>query len=270
MATRMPRGAFPVRRSDLAAAEPYRPQSGAEVFVPSGRFPSPNQELAVAEPYKSAGAPPKSFLALPVRIAPWEQENLNNSAWAEEAFAKACAAPKIFISPTLVLQAARECGSSNFAEFMQTRGFQMDGRAYLDGRFYSVGWTDEEALNSAIANVGPVKIGVSSANLVSGAQGGVTPGTSGWAVYGIPPSEPASYCASLCGYGALAALVDLFERKGVNVSLPLGMPSGLCYAMFVRSSVGIIDQRSLMDITGEAWLRNPATVVRNLNESPPG
>jgi hypothetical protein len=120
-------------------------------------------------------------------------------------------------------------------------------------------------LNGAIAHVGPLKIGVASANLTSGPRGQVTPGTSGWAIHGLPTGQPENHCASLCGYGPLAALVDLFERHGLKVDLPSGMPTGLCYAMFTWGSIGIVDRQSLMNITGEAWVRNPTTIVKNLS-----
>lgn len=171
----------------------------------------------------------------------------------------------MFIPPDVVLSTARECGLSNLAAFIQTHGFQMDRKAYLDGTFNSVDWTNAAALRAAIADVGPVKIGVASANLASGPQGQVTPGTSGWAIYGLPAGQPENHCASLCGYGPLAALVDLFGRHGVNVNLPRGMPMGLCYAMFTWGSIGIVDQQSLMNITSEAWVRNPTTIVKNLS-----
>ena len=265
MAPEMPRGAFPIRRSELAASEPYRPEAGAEIFVPSGEFPTPNQELAAAEPYRASGAAPESFIAWPIKIGFWGNDKVSNSSWAEEALAKACAEPKVSIPTDVVLFTSRECGSSNFAAFMQTHGFRMDRKAYLDGPFNSIDWTNAAALNGAIANVGPVKIGVASANLASGRQGQVTPGTSGWAIYGLPADQPENHCASLCGYGPLAALVDLFERHKVNVNLPSGMPTGLCYAMFTWGSIGIVDQRSLMNITGEAWVRNPTTIVKKLS-----
>ena len=227
MTTKMPRGAIPTPRSELAASEPYRPAAGAEIFVPSGEFPTPNHELAAAQPYKGGGTAPESFIAWPTGIGSWGNEKGSNSSWAEEAFAKACAEPKVFIPTDVVLFTSRECG--------------------------------------AIANVGPVKIGVASANLASGPQGQVTPGTIGWAIYGLPTGRPENHCASLCGYGPLAALVDLFERHGVNVNLPSGMPTGLCYAMFTWGSIGIVDRQSLMNITGEAWVRNPTTIVKNLS-----
>jgi hypothetical protein len=274
MSTRMPggaippprRGAIPTPRSELAASEPYRPEAVAEIFVPSGEFPTPNDELAAAQPFKAGSAAPESFIAWPTGIGSWGNEKATNSTWAEEAFAKACAKPSVFIPSDLVLLTSRECGSSNFAAFMQTHGFQMDRKAYLDGPFNSVNWTDTAALNSAIANVGPVKIGVASANLSSGSPGQVTPGTSGWAICDLPTGQPENHCASLCGYGPLAALVDLFERHGVNVNLPSRMPTGLCYAMFTWGSIGIVDRQSLMNITGEAWVRNPTTIVKNLSD----
>jgi len=267
MTRKMPRGAIPTPRSELAASEPYRPEAGKAIFVPSGEFPTPNHELAAAQPYRARGAAPESFVAWPIGIGLWENEKVSNSSWAEEAFAKACAEPKVLIPGDVVLLTSRECGSLNFASFMQTHGFQMDRKAYLDGPFNSVDWTNAAALNGAIANVGPVKIGVASANLDSGAkgpQGQVTPGTSGWAIYGLPAGQPEDHCAGLCGYGPLAALVDLFERHGVNVDLPSGMPTELCYAMFVCGSIGIVDQQSMANITGEAWVRNPTTIIKNL------
>ena len=264
MNTKMPRGAIPSPRSELAASEPYRPESAAEMFAPSGEFPTPNHELAAAQPYKAGGAAPESFLAWPIEIGFWGNEKARNSSWAEEAFAKASAEPKALIPTDVVLLTARECGSSNFAHFMQTHGFQMDGAAYLDGPFNKVDWTNTAALHGAIANLGPVKIGVVAAHLTSGPRGQVTPGTSGWAIYGLPTGQPGNHCASLCGYGPLAALVGLFERYGVNVDAPSGMPPGLCYAMFTWGSIGIVDHQSLMNITGEAWVRNPTTIVKKL------
>jgi hypothetical protein len=270
MNPQMPRGAIPTPRNELAASEPYRPESDAEIFVPSGAFATPNHELAAARPYQAGGTAPASFLAWPIAIGLWGNETpgsetAGQSMWAEEAFAKACAEPKVFVPAEVVLLAARQCGSSNFARFMQTRGFQTNGAAYLDGPFHSIDWTNIAALHSAIANVGPVKIGVASADLSSGTHGSVTPGTNGWAVYGLPADQTENHCASLCGYGPLAALVALFERNGINVNVPSGMPSGLCYAMFTWGSIGIVDQQSVMHITGEAWVRKPPTIVKPLS-----
>src|ERR1700722_7643334 len=153
MTMQMPRGAIPVQRSDLASSEPYRAEAGAQVFVPSD-FPAPNQELADAQPYRPDGAALESFLAWPIQIGFWGNDKVSNSIWAEEAFAKACVEPKVLLSSDAVLSAMQECGSSNFSEFVQTRGFQTDGKAYLDGPFQSINWKNAGALNGAIAKVG--------------------------------------------------------------------------------------------------------------------
>ena len=141
----------------------------------------------------------------------------------------------------------------------------MGAAAYLDGPFYSLNWTNTAVLNRAIVDTGPVKIGVAAADLATGLHGRVAPGRSGWAIYGLPPGQPENHCASLCGYGPLATLVALFDQHGVNVDVPSGMPAGLCYAMFTWGSLGIIDQQSLANITGEAWVRNPTTITKNLS-----
>jgi hypothetical protein len=269
MTDKMPRGAIRTPRSELASSEPYEPEADVEKFVPSGEIPTPNHELAAAQPFRAAGVAPGHFLAWPIRMGLWGNEKVG-STWAEEAFAKACADPPVFIPTDVVLLTSQECGSSNFATFMRTRGFRIGRTTYLNGPFNSVEWTNAMALNGAIASARSVKVGVASANLGCGPHGQVTPGVSGWAIYGLPTGEAENYCASLCGYGPLAKLVELFNRHEVNVNLPTGMPTGLCYAMFTWGSIGIIDRQSLMNITGEAWARNPTTIVKNLSGSRDG
>lgn len=263
MSMKMPRGAMPTPRNELAASEPYRPEGSLQIYIPSGAFPTPNQDLAAAPPYKPAGVSPGSFLAWPLAIDS-STGQLTNSIWAEEAFAKASVEPRTLIPRDAVDFAAQRCGLSNFAEFMQTHGFQMDGKAFLDGPFLAVDWTNTAVLNNAIANVGPVKIGVHMASLTTGPHGHLTPGHSGWGIHGLAASQPGNHCASLCGFGPLRELIELFRLHGIEVALPPGMPTGLCYAMFVDNSVGIIDRQSLINITGEAWLRNPTTIIKNL------
>lgn len=262
MTPEMPRGAIPARRSELAASESYGRDTASEV-VPSGDFPSPNDELAAAPPY-TGGPAPQSFLTWPVEFG-FEEKKEVGSVWIEEAFAKACAEPRLLVPIDVVTRHAQECGSSNFARFMQTHGFQLNGAAYLDGPFYSVNWTNAAILNNAICGHGPVKIGVGSDDFHSNSRGFVTSGTSGWAMYNYPKALPENHCASLCGYGNLADLVGLFQAHGVSVNAPPGMPTGICYAMFTRNSIGIIDQQSMFNMTYEAWVRNPVTIAKNLD-----
>src|SRR5580700_5123210 len=114
----MPRGAIPTPRSDLAASETYRPEAASEILVPSREFPTPNHELAAARPYITGIAAPENFIVWPIKIDFWGNDKINNSFWAEEAFAKACVEPKVFIPPDVVLFSSQECGSSNVAAYL--------------------------------------------------------------------------------------------------------------------------------------------------------
>ncbi len=145
---------------------------------------------------------------------------------------------------------------------MQRTGFPYNGKTYDDGPYQSVNWTNAAILHSAIYSHGPVKIGVGAEDFQSNPHGLVTPGTSGWAMYDYPKNQPEDHCVSLCGYGTLAELVGLFHRHNVTVHAPPGMPTGLCYAMFTWNSIGIIDQQSMLNMTHEAWIRIPVTIVR--------
>ena len=247
--------------------------------LPRGAFPSPRYELAAAMPHipdPKISVPP-SFLMWPVQMSSWNNYIYGDCVTAEEAFAKATAderephhrsVPRVFIPEATVVAWASAHGYLNGASLtavmrtMQTDGFPFDKKKYDDGPFNSVDWTNAAILHSAIHTHGPVKIGVGAEDFQSNANGSVTPGTSGWGMYNYAKNQPEDHCVSLCGFGDLAALVDHFKRHGVNVTLPAGMPSGLCYAMFTWNSIGIIDQQSMLNMTYEAWIRNPVTIIK--------
>ena len=137
----------------------------------------------------------------------------------------------------------------------RSSGFQPgDGNTYGDGPYMSVDWTNAAALQSAIA-VGPVKIGVAADQLENAVP---DPPTNGWFATGFQPDSNEDHCVSLCGYGTIAWLA---EQLGVSVPDGVdGTQPG--YALFTWSSIGIIDVPSLLAICGEAWLRNPVTVIQ--------
>jgi hypothetical protein len=80
-------------------------------------------------------------------------------------------------------------------------------------------------------------------------------------MYNYPPNEPEDHSVSICGYGTLGELVALFQQHNVTVHVPNGMPTGLCYAIFTWNSIGIIDQQSMLNMTDEAWIRIPVTII---------
>src|ERR1700728_153336 len=100
---RLPRGAIPSPRSDLAAAMPHVPDPKISV--------------------------PPSFLMWPVQMSSWNNYVYGDCVTAEEAFAKATAAPQTFIPNETVVQWANDNGFLHGASLtavmtkMQTDGF---------------------------------------------------------------------------------------------------------------------------------------------------
>ncbi len=238
--------------------------------LPRGAIQSPRYELAAAMPHvpDAAITVPESFLMWPVEMSSWNNYYYGDCVTAEEAFAKATAAPGVFISEATVVSWASEHGYLNGATLtavmrtMQTNGFLFNGKTYDDGPYNTVNWTNAAILNSAIFTHGPVKLGVGADDFQSNPHGLVTPGTSGWAMYNYPKNQPEDHCVSLCGYGTLPELVHLFQQHHVTVHAPPGMPAGLCYATFTWNSIGILDQQSMLNMTYEAWIRNPVTIIK--------
>jgi len=134
---------------------------------------------------------------------------------------------------------------------MQAGGFQPWGVTYDDGPYTGVDWTNEAVLQNAIS-IGPVKIGVASDQLENVVP---DPPSNGWLATGFQNDQNLDHCVSLCGYGPMGWLASQ-----LGGSIPDSAAPG--YAMFTWSSVGIIDQASVLAITGEAWLRTPTTVAK--------
>ena len=153
--------------------------------LPRGAIPSPRHELAAAMPHVPDAniAVPPSFLMWPVQMSSWNNYVYGDCVSAEEAFAKATAAPQTFIPEATVVAWATTHGYLNGATLtsvmttMQTNGFPFNKKTYDDGKFNSVNWTNPGILQSAIYSHGPVKIGVGAEDFQTNAHGKVTPGT---------------------------------------------------------------------------------------------
>jgi len=238
--------------------------------LPRGAIPSPRNELAAAMPHVPDAniAVPPSFLMWPVQMSSWNNYVYGDCVSAEEAFAKATAAPQTFIPEATVVAWAHQHGFLNGATLtsvmamMQQHGFPFNNKTYDDGPYLAVNWHNPGILNSAIYSHGPVKLGVGAEDFQTNPHGHVTPGTSGWAMYNYPKNLAEDHCVSLCGYGTLAELVGLFHQHNVVVHAPPGMYPGPSYAVFTWNSIGIIDQQSMLNMTYEAWIRNPVTIIK--------
>ena len=191
----------------------------------------------------------------------WGNDVHGDCVTAEEAFAKACNNPEIFISDNEVITWATSHGvleGANLVEvlqWMQSGGFSQSGFTYDDGPHFTVNWTDAATLQSAISE-GPVKIGVAANQLETAWRS--TGGRSGWFGLGFQRDTAEDHCVTLCGYGTIAWLA-----QQLHVQVPSGIDgSKPGYALFTWNTIGIIDQPSMLAITEEAWLRQPTTVIQ--------
>lgn len=230
--------------------------------------PTPRDIIEAAPKYvaDTQQALPTSYLVWPSQLSYWDNNVDGDCVTAEEAFAKILVAPYAFLSDGEVISWADQYNFENGANLydvmttMQTQGIHFNGGMLYDGSPSTVVWTDPQQLQSAIYNSGPVKMGVAAENFQSN-QHPVTPGKDGWALYGYPSGLAEDHCIGLCGYGSLSDLIGLFKSQGVNISQSSGMPGGTWYAAFTWNSVGIIDEQSLINMTGEAWVRSPVTTM---------
>jgi hypothetical protein len=225
-----------------------------------GGKPSPRHELAAAMPHIPLPQVPPNNLFFPPKISVWHNDLHGDCVTAEEAFAKACHSPEIFISDAEVQAWATKHGvydGANLIEvlrFMQKDGFTQSKSTYDDGAISSVNWTDAASLQSALCH-GPVKIGVAADQLHATCQAANF--KSGWVATGYKQDTNQDHCVSLCGYGTFAWLAG---QMGFN--LPAGIDQNQQgYAMFTWGSIGIVDIPSMIAITAEAWLRTPTTLV---------
>jgi hypothetical protein len=226
---------------------------------PRGAFPSPRYRLAAATPHIITGPTPPQVLYKPSKLSFWLNDKDGDCVTAEEAFAKACHQPEIFISDAEVEKWAKAHNVLNGANLvdvldaMTTTGFQQGGHTYDDGPHVAVDWTNTALLQNAIAH-GPVKIGVAADQLEATVP---NPPKNGWFATGFHQDTNEDHCVSLCGYGSfswLAGQLGVQVPQGVNGTTP-------GYGLFTWDSIGIIDNPSMVAITQEAWLRNPVTVV---------
>jgi hypothetical protein len=225
-----------------------------------GAIPSPRYELAAAMPHVALPSVPPHHLHVPRKISVWHNDDHGDCVTAEEAFAKACHGPEIFITDAEVKKWATAHGwyeGANLIDVlraMQKKGFTQDKRTYDDGSPSSVNWTDTATLQSAIYH-GPVKIGLAADQLHAVCQANGF--KSGWFATGFKADSNEDHCVSLCGYGTTKWLAQQLKFRvptGVNSAKP-------GYAMFTWGSIGIIDVASLLAVTQEAWLRTPTTVI---------
>ena len=224
-----------------------------------GAKPSPRHRLAAAMPHVPTVTAPPQFLWHPTQLSIWGNDQFGDCTVAEEAFSKG-ASVGVFIPDEVVVAWARKHGAIegdtliDVLDKMKATGFVVEGKTFDDGQPLSIDWTNPTALQNAIAE-GPVKIAVAANQLESAVP---NPPISGWVATGFTEDQDFDHCVCLCGYGPAFWLAAELEAE-----LPDGLDgSSAAYALFTWGTIGIIDEPSLLAICGEAWLRNPTTIVR--------
>lgn len=220
-----------------------------------GAHPTPRHKLLRAKPFWPMGTPPPGVAYVPKQLSVWGNNQHGCCVSSEEAFAKACYLPEIFIPEQTVIDWARRHNVLEGADLMQVMemmahdGFKVGDQVYNDGSPLGVDYTKEMVLQGALAQ-GPVKIGIDANALPQGAgqqQGWVGKG-------GSRQYRNEDHCVSLAGYGEAGWL---FQQLGVP--LPSGL-TGSGYLLFTWSTIGFVDHPWILSTVGEAWVRNPTTV----------
>jgi hypothetical protein len=231
-----------------------------------GAIPTPRHILAAATPFAPAVAgraamAPAQFIKVPAKISMWGNDVHGDCVTAEEAFAKACHNPEIFVKDAEVIRWATAHGVLEGAylhevlQWMTNDGFRQDNHMYDDGASLSVNWMDRHTLTNAIA-IGPVKIGIGADQVLAAYNAGHR--KNGWFGLGFHKEPKEDHCTSLCGYGPLKWLA-----QQLHGTVPHGVDGNkFGYAMFTWNSIGILDEPSMRVITYEAWLRRPTTVIK--------
>ena len=177
-----------------------------------GAKQSPRSKMAAAAPHKILGDTPANFLYKPSTLSFWGNDVNGDCVTAEEAFAKACYNPEIFIPQQVAIDGAQARGwlngtyLSEVLEKMVTDGFQVNGVTYDDGQALSIDWTNVAVLQNAIS-VAPVKIGVGAGQLdIAYHYNGVSATLCGWFATGFSGAKEhgEDHCVTLCGYGTLS------------------------------------------------------------------
>ncbi len=250
---------MPFRISSPPRATPpaWTPPPAGTAF-PRGAIPSPRHKLLAARPHVVVESPPPEFAIVPSKLSMWDNDHDGDCVSAEEAFAKACHDPEIFIAVAEVIRWATAHGVLNGADlsevldWMAAKGFQDGSQLYNDGPKQGVDYSNESVLQSAIASSGTVKIAIDANALPSGAGN-----QQGWYAFGGGRHPNTDHCTALSGYGTAG-----YCFRALGVPLPSGVDANKpgCYLHFTWSTIGVVDHAWLMGTCTEAWVRIPTTV----------
>jgi hypothetical protein len=237
-----------------------------------GARPTPRHLLAAATPYRTLPGVAVSPTVIPSQLSMWGNDKFGDCVSAEEAAAKAMYSvmlglDELFIPEQDLINWARSNGFLNGADLspvmsaMASPGIVVNGTTYTDGTPTSVNYADWDNLTSAISQ-GPVKIGIAADQLSATTAGQAN----GWYATGWTPDTNEDHCVGLWLFGTPDEIYD---------TLKLPVPSALTgttlaefLGLYTWSTVGCVDFQSVVNVCGEAWLRNATTPQESPNPQP--
>jgi hypothetical protein len=179
--------------------------------------------------------------------------------------------PEIAVSDADCIAWARKRGLLNGADLSDVSnqvardGTLGGGVLYRQGPSQTVDWTNFDVLRAAIAQ-GPVQIAI-SANAIEHAGAG---NRSGWVLSGAGRDLATDHCVGLWGASTAQWLADLMHNTlGISIDLGSLGPQTPSVYMYSWASEGIVEHRSLVNITDEAYLRGPTTLPDLAPVTPP-
>ena len=238
--------------SHIAGPIPMHPR-------PTGLWPTERHQLLRAQPHRIRGTTPAQFSVVPSQLNMWGNSQFGNCVSASQAywiavFSIFCGLPEVFIDPNVLIAWCRAHGVLNGADLLQVcqmmekSGLTQNGNTYTETAPDPTGvdYTQEDVLFNAIATGGSVKIGV-AANQLQGSVGS----SNGSFLTGFKKDTSEDHCVELSGFGTFAYLA---QALGVQVPSNLN-PSTIGCHLYTWDTINIIDLPSMVNITGEAWLR---------------
>ncbi len=239
-----------------------------------GARPTPRHRLAAAMPFRPRGTPPASFMAFPLSMNMLGNDVDGDCVTAEEGFNKQCFG--VNIAYQTAVNWAQANGVLNGADLdqviqmMQSSGFSQDGNTYNDGPGLAVNYADQPTMTAAIWEAvqagGCVKCGIASDALPS-----VAGNANGWVLTGAGPDSNEDHCMGACGVCSLNDFAAAMQAAfGVIVSIPSGYdPTTIGYVVYTWATIGWADVQSWTNISGEAWVRSPSSLIVGTNTPSP-
>lgn len=217
--------------------------------------------------HKATGTTPAQFAMIPKQMSMWLNDQYGDCVTAEEAAQIAeytsALGTEYFVQDATVLAFCKKYDLLNGAELlpviqlMQKDGFHQGTDTIQDGVSSVVDYSTESVLQNALSQ-GPVKIGIDSSALPSGAGNG-----NGWSKFGGRPGQYSNedHAVNLTGYGSVIWLCQQLDTP-----VPAGAPAS-GYLLYTWDSIGIVDHAWIMSTVQEAYLRGP--VIINGKSLPP-